>query len=173
MTDRVVNLMDERADIAVRWGPLPSSDLLARPLGSTRQVIVAAPAYLARHGTPRRPKELAGHETLGFTYARRRPDWPLKEGGRVVEHAVQGRFRAHDGEALRHMAVAGAGIVRLSRFQVQADLDAGRLVEVLERFNPGDTAPIHAVYLGRVDQVPPRVRATLDFLIEATAGIRG
>lgn len=169
MTDRVVNLMEERADIAIRWGPLPSSDLLARHLGDTRQVIVAAPSYLATHGTPRQPADLAAHETLGFTYARRRPDWPLKSAGRVTELRVRGRFRAHDGEVLRHMAVAGAGVARLSRFQVQADLDAGRLVALLERYNPGDTAPIHAVFLGHVNRVPPRVRATLDFLIEATA----
>lgn len=169
MTDRVVNLMEERADLAIRWGPLPASDLLARRLGQTGQVIVAAPSYLVRHGTPRKPSDLAAHETLGFTYARRRPDWPLKTGEQLGEHRVRGRFRAHDGEVLRHMAVAGIGIVRLSRFQVQSDLDAGRLVELLARHNPGDTAPIHAVFLGHANRVPPRVRATLDFLIGATA----
>ena len=166
LTDRVVDLMDERADIAIRWGPLPSSDLLARRLGETAQSIVASPAYLARHGTPHQPADLQGHSQLDFSYRRRVPDWPLRVGGQLVEVPVQGSVRASNGEALRQLALAGAGLARLSRYAIQADLDAGRLVAVLEKYNPKDAAPIHAVYLGKVDRVPGRVRAVLDFLVE-------
>ena len=77
LTDRVVDLMDERADIAIRWGPLPSSDLIARRLGETAQAIVGSPAYFARHGKPRTPRDLESHCRLDFTYRRRVPDWPL------------------------------------------------------------------------------------------------
>lgn len=169
LTDRVVDLMDERADIAIRWGPLPASDLVARRLGQTVQLIVAAPDYLARHGMPLQPQDLESHHRLDFGYRRRVPDWPFRVDGRSVDVPVRGRVRASDGEALRHLALAGAGLVQLSRYHVQADLDAGRLVAVLEDFNPREMMPIHAVYLGRPDTLPSRVRAVLDFLVEALA----
>ncbi|MDM0071294.1 LysR family transcriptional regulator [Variovorax sp. J31P207] len=164
LTDRVVDLMEERADVAIRWGALPPSDLVARRLGATGQAIVGAPAYLARYGTPYTPEELEAHNRLGFTYRRSVPDWPLSIDGRVVDIPVNGNVRAGDGEALRALLLAGVGLGRLSLYQVQADLDAGRLVPVLEDFNPGDTAPIHAVYLGKPGRLPARVRALLDFL---------
>lgn len=167
--DRVVDLVQERADIAVRWGPLPPSGLVARPLGETEQVIVAAPAYLAAQGTPRTPDDLDAHRLLGFTYRRRAPDWPLRVGGRVQKVSVRGDVRASDGEALRLLALAGAGLVRLSRYHVQADLDAGRLLAVLERFNPREREPLHAVCLARAERLPARVRAVLDFLAETLA----
>lgn len=166
LTDRVVDLMDERADIAIRWGRLPSSDLVARPLGQTAQAIVASPAYLARHGTPRTPQELALHSRLGWSYRRNMADWPLRVDGKLVHIAVSGIVRASDGEALRHLALAGAGIARLSLYHLGDDLDAGRLVELLDDFNPRDIEPIHAVYLGKVGRLPSRVRAVLDFLVE-------
>lgn len=170
LTDRVVDLMDERADIAIRWGPLPSSDLVARSLGETGQAIVGAPEYLARHGKPRKPSDLDSHNRLDFSYRRRVPDWPLLVDGRLIDVPVRGSVRANDGETLRQLAVAGAGLVRLSRYHIQADLDAGRLVPVLEKYNPRDMTPIHAVYLGKVDRLPSRVRAVLDFLV-ATVGV--
>jgi DNA-binding transcriptional LysR family regulator len=165
LTDRVVDLMDERADIAIRWGPLPSSDLVARRLGETTQVVVASPGYLARHGTPRRPQDLEGHQRIDFSYRRRVPDWPFKVGSRAIDVPVRGSVRTADGEAMRQLAIAGAGLARLSRYQVQHDLDAGRLVAVLEKYNPRDTALIHAVYLGKVERLPARVRVVLDFLV--------
>ena len=94
------------------------------------------------------------------------PDWPLRVNGQAVDVPVQGAVRASSGEALRQLALAGAGLARLSRYAVQADLDAGRLVAVLEKYNPRDVAPIHAVYLGKVDRLPARVRVVLDFLVE-------
>jgi DNA-binding transcriptional LysR family regulator len=165
LTDRVVNLMDERADIAIRWGPLPSSDLVARPLGETGQVIVGSPDYLSRHGTPRKPRDLESHQQLDFNYRRRVPGWLLRVDGCAVEVPVRGNVRASDGETLRQLALTGAGLARLSRFHVQADLDSGRLLAVLEKYNPRDMAPIHAVYLGKADRLPSRVRAVLDFLV--------
>jgi len=165
LTDRVVDLMDERADIAIRWGPLPSSDLIARRLGETAQVIAGSPAYLARFGTPRKPADLESHRRLDFSYRRRVPDWPLLVNGRMVDVPVGGNVRVSDGEALRQLAVAGAGLARLSTYHIQSDLDAGRLVPVLEKYNPRDMAPIHAVYLGKVERLPSRVRAVLDFLV--------
>lgn len=165
LTDRVVDLMDERADVAIRWGALPSSDLVARRLGETTLVIAASPAYLQRHGTPRKPQDLERHQKLDFNYPRRVPDWPLRVDGRVIDVSARGRVRASDGETLRQLALAGAGLARLSRYHIQHDLDAGRLVAVLERYNPREVEPIHAVYLGRIERLPSRVRVVLDFLV--------
>jgi DNA-binding transcriptional LysR family regulator len=169
LTDRVVDLMDERADIAIRWGPLPASDLVARRLGDTGLSIVGSPAYLAERGTPRKPTDLDAHQRLDFSYRRRAPDWPLRVDGQLIDVPVRGSVRASDGETLRQLALAGAGLVRLSHYHVQRDLDAGTLVAVLEKFNPKEREPIHAVYLGKVERLPSRVRAVLDFLVENVA----
>ncbi|RZL91077.1 MAG: LysR family transcriptional regulator [Variovorax sp.] len=165
VTDRVVDLMDERADIAIRWGPLPPSDLVARRLGETAQAIVAAPGYLERFGTPRTPQELAAHNRLGTNYRRNMPDWPLRIDGRAADMPVSGNVRASDGETLRRLALEGIGLARLSMYHVGDDIAQGRLVPVLEEFNPNDMAPIHAVYLGKPGRLPARVRAVLDFLV--------
>jgi DNA-binding transcriptional LysR family regulator len=172
LTDRIVDLMDERADIAIRWGQLPSSDLVARRLGETSQSIVAAPAYLERYGTPRTPQELEAHNRLGWSYRRNTPDWPLRVDGRAIALPVSGPVRAGDGETLRQLAIAGAGVARLSLYHVQHDIDAGRLVPLLEEFNPGEVEPIHAVYIGKAGTLPARVRAVFDFLV-ANAGVGG
>ena len=165
LTDRVVDLMDERTDVAVRWGQLPASDLVARRLGDTGQAIVASPAYLARCGTPRTPQELEAHNRLGSSYRRNLPDWPLQVDGRAVLVPVAGNARAGDGATLRRLALDGVGLARLSLYHVQPDIDAGRLVPVLEEFNPHEREPMHAVYLGKPGRLPARVRALLDFLV--------
>ena len=166
LTDRVVDLMDERADIAIRWGQLPASDLVARRLGETEQAIVAAPSYLAQRGTPQTPQDLEAHNRIGWTYRRNVADWALRIDGRTAMLPISGSVRAADGETIRALAVAGVGLARLSLYHVGADLDAGRLVEVLDDFNPRDAEPIHAVYLGKPGRLPARVRAVLDFLME-------
>ncbi|HSV61454.1 MAG TPA: LysR family transcriptional regulator [Variovorax sp.] len=164
LNDRVVDLMDERADIAIRWGRLPPSDLVARKLGDTGLAIVAAPGYLARHGTPRTPQELLLHNRLGWTYRRMTPDWPLQVDGRQLGVPIAGNVRASDGESLRQLVLAGVGLGRLSLFHVGGDIAAGLLVPVLEEYNPHELEPIHAVYLGKGGRLPARIRAVLDFL---------
>ncbi|WP_402719567.1 LysR family transcriptional regulator [Janthinobacterium rivuli] len=166
LTDEVVDILEQRTDVAVRAGPLKSSSLLARKLGQTRMVIVAAPAYLARRGTPQAAAELASHNLLDANYARARSGWPLclPDGDVVVP--VVGNAQASDGEALRQLALAGLGLARLAAFQVRADIAAGRLQAVLEAFNPGDSEEVHAVFVGQGGHVPLRVRVFLDFLAQ-------
>lgn len=165
LTDRVVDLMDERADIAIRWGQLPSSDLVARLLGHTRQAIVGSPAYLQKHGTPTTLEELERHNRLGANYRRRAPDWPLRVDGKAADMPIIGNLRASDGDFLRQLALQGVGLARLSIYHIHADLQAGRLVPVMEDFNPHEVEPIHAVYLGKSGRLPARIRAVLDFLV--------
>jgi DNA-binding transcriptional LysR family regulator len=173
-TDAVIDLMEERMDVAVRAGPLKSSSLIARKLGATRMMIVGAPSYLARAGEPKTVAELEGHNRLGFCYLRAVEGWPLTSGGQVITLPTVGNIQTSDGEALRVMAVAGVGLARLAAFAVREDIRTGRLLPVLEDCNPGDLEEVHAVYLGQGGPLPARVRALLDFLAEqAPAAFRG
>jgi DNA-binding transcriptional LysR family regulator len=166
LTDLVVDLLEERADVAIRVGLMRESRLLARKLGESRMVVVAAPSYLAERGTPKTPNDLADHNLLRFGFAKWENGWPFKIGGETIAVMPSGNALVSDGEAMQHLAVAGMGLARLARFHVEADIKAGRLVPVLEAFNPGDIEPIHAVFVGHGGQLPARVRAFLDYLVE-------
>jgi DNA-binding transcriptional LysR family regulator len=166
LTDTVVDLLEERADVAIRVGPLKSSQLVARKLGESRMMLVAAPSYLDTHGTPQHPADLARHNLLGFSFARQSNGWPFKDGQGTVSAVVPtGNAQISDGESMRLLVLTGLGISRLSRFHVGSDVEAGRLIPVLEAYNPGDTETIHAVYVGG-GHLPARVRAFLDYLVE-------
>jgi DNA-binding transcriptional LysR family regulator len=166
LTDTVVDLLDERADIAIRVGPLRESRLLARKLGESRTVVVAAPSYLAEHGTPLTPADLEQHNMLGFGFSRQVEGWRFRDAeGAIVTVPPVGNALVSDGEAMQQLAIAGAGLARLARFHVDRDIAAGRLVAVLEDFNPGDLEAIHAVFVGHGGQLPARVRAFLDYLV--------
>ncbi len=166
LTDEVIDLIEKRTDVAVRAGPLKSSSLVARKLGETRKAILAAPAYLARRGVPRVPADLADHNCLGFNVSRSLNVWPMLDDGRVATLPAVGNTQVSDGASLQRLAVAGVGLARLALFHARADIEAGRLVPVLEAFNPGDREEIHAVFLGHGGYLPARVRALLDFLVE-------
>jgi DNA-binding transcriptional LysR family regulator len=166
LTDLVVDLLEERADVAIRVGLMRESRLLARKLGESRMVVVAAPGYLKERGTPKTPDNLADHNLLRFGFAKWENGWPFKIGGETIAVMPSGNALVSDGEAMQHLAVAGMGLARLARFHVEADIAAGRLVPVLEAFNPGDIEPIHAVFVGHGGQLPARVRAFLDYLVE-------
>jgi DNA-binding transcriptional LysR family regulator len=165
LTDEVIDLVAERTDIAIRVGTLPDSALMARKLAETRRVVCAAPAYLERKNTPRVPADLRAHDCLRFNFRRARPAWPFRDDGIDLEQPISGNMLLNNGETMRQMALAGVGIARLGRFHVSADLAAGRLVEVLESYNPGDLELIHAIYVPS-GHVPRRVRAFIDYLAE-------
>ncbi|TSE07618.1 LysR family transcriptional regulator [Mesorhizobium intechi] len=167
LTDSVIDLMAERADVAIRAGPLGESRLVARKLGQSPVVMVAAPSYLEAHGKPLTPADLDGHNRMGFGFVRHIDGWPLVDtAGNAVTVPITGNTLVSDGEAMRLMTLAGAGISRLARWHVAADIAAGRLVALLEDFNPGDEEATHAVYVGQGRHLPARVRAFLDFLAE-------
>jgi DNA-binding transcriptional LysR family regulator len=163
LTDALVELVGERADVAIRIGPLRDTGVKARRLGRSLMAVVASPDYLARHGTPAQPGDLDHHTCLRFNFRRSIDSWPFRIGGGVVQRTVGGPFLGNSGEAVRLMAVAGGGIARLGRFHVAADLAAGRLVEVLEDFNPGDGEDIHALFVGH-ERLALRIRSFVDFL---------
>jgi len=165
LSDTIVDLVEERADIAIRIGPLRDTSLRAKKLGHSRMVLVASPAYLARRGTPHTPDDLDGHDCLRFSFRRSIDSWPFLVGGRVVHRPVPGSFFGNSGDLVRQMAVAGGGIARHGHFHVAADLAAGRLVELLPDYHPGDGEDIHALYAPE-DRAATRIRAFLDFLDE-------
>lgn len=165
LTDTLVDVAAGQADVAVRFGPLADSPLTARKLGETRRVIVASPDYLARHGTPQTPENLLGHNCLGFNFRRAEPIWPFRKDGSDYALSVKGNIEANNGETLGQLAAAGVGITRVGAFSVADEIATGRLVPILESFNPGDVEAIHAVFVGGAN-MPARVRAFVDFLVE-------
>lgn len=164
LTDVVIDLLQQRTDVVVRAGPLKDSALMARKLGETRMLIVGAPSYLEHYGEPQMPQELQQHHRLGFGYARTIKDWPLRHQGRAIIVPMRETIQASDGEALRHLAIAGAGLARLAAFTVRDDIAAGRLKPVLEKCMGKDVEEVHALYIGSGGPVPARIRALLDFL---------
>jgi DNA-binding transcriptional LysR family regulator len=165
-TDTVVDLLAERADIAIRAGPLASSSLVARKLGETRLLVVASPSYLERAGGIDAVGDLEKLNRLGFGYVRAAEDWRFEEDGKIVAVPIRSRLQASDGEALRQLAIAGAGLARLAEFTVRADLAAGRLVRVLPEKAALEMEAFHAVYVGQGGPLPARMRVLLDYLAD-------
>jgi DNA-binding transcriptional LysR family regulator len=136
LQDRVVDLLEENYDVALRTGPMPSSGFIARQLAPLPMLLAASRAYLRRAGTPHKPADLERHECLGFTYLAHRDRWRIVGPG--GEHAVRvhSRLEINNGEALREAAIGGAGIVMQWHVLLARDLAAGRLVRVLPRHAP-------------------------------------
>lgn len=168
-TDGIVDLVAEKTDVAIRMGNLPDSGLIARKLGQSRRVVCAAPSYLERMGKPETPADLERHDCLTFNFRRARPSWPFRHDGRDVEQPVTGSLVVNNGETMKQMALAGAGIARLGLFHVAAEIAAGALVPLLEDCNPGDLELVHAVHVGG-GPLPPRVRAFIDHMVAFLAG---
>jgi DNA-binding transcriptional LysR family regulator len=165
LSDSIVDVAAGQADVAIRFGPLADSGLTARKLGENGRVIVASPDYLARYGTPRVPADLHDHNCLNFNFRRAEPVWPFCDGQSDYAMTVTGNIEANNGETLGQLAAAGVGITRVGAFSVADELADGRLVPVLEEFNPGDIEVIHAVFVGGAN-TPARVRVFVDFLAE-------
>ena len=168
LTDTLVDIAGGQVDVAIRFGPLADSALTARKLGESGRVIVASPDYLARHGTPRVPEDLHAHNCLNFNFRRAEPTWPFRRDGRDFTLCVEGGIVANNGETLGQLAAAGVGVTRVGRFSVAAEIAEGRLVALLEDYNPGDVELIHAVFVGGA-HLPARVRVFVDFLADRLA----
>ncbi|HLT38421.1 MAG TPA: LysR family transcriptional regulator [Enhygromyxa sp.] len=168
LSDRISRLVDEQIDVAIRIGALADSTAIARKLGETRWVTVAAPAYLARRGTPQRPEQLIDHDCVVFHSPRGvEVGWQFVDGPRSRqgrEWRVSARINLDQGQLLVDAAVAGLGIVQVFSYMVSDELERGELVEVLgEHACAGP--PIHALCKPGQQGVA-KVRALLDFLVE-------
>ncbi|HEU4846079.1 MAG TPA: LysR family transcriptional regulator [Burkholderiaceae bacterium] len=163
LNDRTVDLVDEGYDLAVRIGKLEDSTMVARALFPYAMVICAAPAYLARRGTPRTPDELAQHECLDFMHWPHAIRWRLR-GEQGANTVPPSRFRANNGQALRTAALHGFGIVMQAEVLLAQDIAAGRLVPILEDYVP-QARPMHLVY-PRGRQATPKLTTFIDFMLE-------
>lgn len=167
LTDTVVDLLERRADIAIRTGPMKESSLVQRRLGESRMITVASPGYIARCGQPKDLDELQRHNRLSFGFHRHSQAWVFRGAdGQRIEIEPKGNVLLSDGESMRRSALAGLGIARLANFHIHDDLQAGSLVPVLQAYDSGETEAIHAVFIGPGQQLPHRVRVFIDFLLD-------
>jgi DNA-binding transcriptional LysR family regulator len=145
MSDGYVDLISQGFDLAIRIGELPDSSLKAKRLADLRRVVFAAPDYFAKHGRPKVPADLAGHQCLVRTSARDSDAWPFLVGGRLKAVKVAGRFRSSGALAVNEAAARGLGIANAPLWQVRALVDRGVVELVLTRFEP-PRVPVHAVW---------------------------
>ena len=169
LSDRVVDLVDEGFDAAVRIGAVGGQNLVARKVGVTQLVCCAAPAYLAQHGEPQVPEDLAAHACLTYAYTPQSGHWPFRDReGRERNVRVSGPAHANSGSFLEALAVAGLGIAFEPDFIVGPDVRAGRLVPILRAFAP-PAADVNVVYPSR-RHLSAKVRAFTDFLAQRFTG---
>jgi DNA-binding transcriptional LysR family regulator len=161
LSDRIVDLVDEGFDCVFRVGPLEDSTLMARALRPTRFVCCAAPAYLKQRGKPKTPQNLTGHDCLGFTGSALEHAWTFTGPNGVVTIPIKSRFSVNSGQALRQTALAGLGIIYQVEDLTRDDLAAGRLVEVLPRWEPL-TRPVHLLFAPD-RRVTPKLRSFIEF----------
>ncbi|MFM4994927.1 LysR family transcriptional regulator [Aeromonas sanarellii] len=176
LDNRLVDLDAENVDVAVRIGRPVDSGLHARHLLTNRALLVASPAYLARHGEPAHPADLAHHNCLIRGHGRQRQHWHFRRGTERHRVAVQGNLASVGGTPLLCAARAGCGILLLSSWMVQQSLDDGTLVPLLPEWQASPYEDrhdeIHAVFRGG-RFLTPQARAFIDFLVEAMAPLQG
>lgn len=162
--DRVVNVVEEGIDVAVRIGELPDSSLQAVRVGWVRRVLVAAPSYLAAQGVPQRPEDLSAHALASASGVNPVSEWRFNDGGRPLLLRLQPRMRTTTNDSALAAAVAGLGITRLLSYQVAAPVRSGALQVVLEDFE-GAPLPVHVVHHeGR--RATQKVRAFVDLAVD-------
>ncbi len=160
--ENLVDLLEQRTDIAVRIGELKDSTLSATPLGLSQIRILASPAYLKKHGTPQNLEELTQHQLLGFSSLEKLNDWPIYDAFNNLFH-VDTNIKTDSGETLRQLALCGTGIVCLSDFMTQQDIREGRLVQILISSTIKMQQPINLVYY-KNRKLSERVSSFIEFL---------
>ena len=165
ITEYNVELVEAGLDLAIRIGPLGALNLAARRIGELERVISAAPAYLARHGTPRTPEDLARHNCLTVAGVPGQAEWPFAGPRGTRSIAVRGNLSVDNAETLYEAALAGLGIIRLSDLVVGRAIQGGQLVPLLLDAHQPEPLPLHAVY-APARRRPPRVDTVLQFLVE-------
>lgn len=166
LTDGMSDLVEDRLDLAIRLGVLMPSQIIARHMGPHRRVICASPDYLGERGTPTTPADLAEHNCLVFDYQTGDSIWTLVRGQDIVRVPVSGNLRASGSELLREAAIGGAGLLLMPTWLVGHDIAAGRLIPLLDNWEPMTTngeSAIWALYPPS-RRGSPKIRCFLDFL---------
>ncbi len=164
VTDRMVDIIDEGLDVAIRVGRLEDSSLIARKVGEARRLVCASPSYLKRMGKPQRPGDLTNHAALTFRSHPGTNLWRFRKGNKTIEVRATGPFFVDDGETLIAAACAGIGLILVPEWLLGEEISNGRLVEVLKGYSPDPAVtPLHAVYAPG-PYTAPKVRMFVDFL---------
>jgi DNA-binding transcriptional LysR family regulator len=163
--DRVVDLVEEGYDLAIRITNMPSSALVSRTLASTRMVLCASPDYLAAHGTPVRPADLASHRVISYSYWTTRDEWHFTGPDGAVSVRVNADMHTNNGDTCRFAALEHQGVIMQPDFLIGDDLRSGALVELMPEYR-AISIGIHAVYASR-KHLPLKVRRLIDFLVES------
>lgn len=165
VSERFADMVGEGIDLLVRLGELPPSELIARELFHTEGLTVASPSYLNRRGAPQHPDDLKDHDLIDFSYHGPVQNWRYQgSGGQAIVVPVSPRVRCNDAQTEKALALAGQGITRLPQIACQAELDAGRLVPVLQEFGLPQIA-VNALFSHRTN-LPAKTRVMVDFLLE-------
>ena len=168
LLDRVLDLIEERLDVGVRIARLADASFTAIRVGSVREVVVAAPAYLKKHGTPQNPRDLTDCTTVSFSGDRAPPLWSFVAGKRLISVRPDSRLVVNSSEVAIQAAANGAGLTRALSYMVASEVKAGRLRIVLREFEP-EPLPIHVIHReGR--HAAARVRAFVDFVVARLRG---
>ncbi|MBZ9859390.1 LysR family transcriptional regulator [Mesorhizobium sp. CA12] len=161
LSDRITQLVEEHIDLALRIGELPDSAMVAIRVGSIRRVVCASPAYLALHGTPTTPQDLAGHDCVTFEGLAAPVAWSFGTGKTETTIPVRSRLQVNTAEAAIDAAIAGLGLTKVLSYQADAAVRAGALRLVLQPFEPPPW-PVSLVHAGQ-GRLPVKLRAFLDF----------
>jgi DNA-binding transcriptional LysR family regulator len=170
LLDRVVDLVEEGIDVGVRIGRLPESSLVAIPVGQVRRVVCASPAYLRRSGTPKAPRDLAGHRTVSFTSLTPVPEFTFGGAARPNAVAVEPVFSSNQIDTALAACAEGIGIGQFLSYQAKALLDAGRLKRIL-RGHESEPVPIHIIY-PHARLLSANVRAFVDWIVPLLRAVR-
>ncbi|MGQ3301264.1 LysR substrate-binding domain-containing protein [Reyranella sp.] len=161
LSDRIVDLQEDRVDIAIRIGELPDSSMVATRVGSTRRVLCGSPAYFAEHGMPQHPRELATRDCITFSGLMSADSWTFKAGKSDSVVKIHSRLVVNTAEAAIDAAIAGVGVTRVLSYQVAKAVRAGTLVVALQEFEAAPS-PVSLVHTGQ-PLLPLKLRAFLDF----------
>jgi DNA-binding transcriptional LysR family regulator len=163
LSDRIINLVEDGVDLAVRIGHLPDSSLVARHVGEMRRIVVASKGYLKARGEPKTPEAIASHQTIQFGATAASPDWRFVENGREIRVACSPRFATNSADAAIQYAEQGGGLTRVLAYQAAEAIKARRLQIVLAKFEQ-PALPIHIVYpTSRL--LSAKVRAFIDLVV--------
>ncbi|WP_050477333.1 LysR family transcriptional regulator [Herbaspirillum rhizosphaerae] len=165
LSDRIVDIIEEGYDLAIRIARLPNSSLIYRKLASTRIVVCASPAYLEKHGTPQHPDDLKDHMVMGYSYSADKDEWHFEGPEGAVSVKTNVRMHANNGDTCVAAALAGIGITRQPTFMLSEHIRSGKLVPIMPDYMSAELG-IYAVYPSRT-HLPAKVRATIDFLVHA------
>jgi DNA-binding transcriptional LysR family regulator len=171
LNDAPIDVIGDDLDIGVHADQRSVGNIITRKIISSRRAIIASPDYLAKHGTPAKPDDLLAHECICVLRGRHIFDrWTFSEGGKTREVQVRGALRSDSAEVVHNWALMGRGVALKAFWDIEDDLKAGRLLEVLAPFTASEIS-LYVFYPGRT-HLPPRVRVFIDFLIASMGGAR-